>query len=109
MMSPTIVLKNNQPEIVLGSGGSNRIRTAILQVISNIIDFKMHVDAAVNSPRVHWENNVFNIEPGFSEEAIKAIESDTNQLILWNQKNMFFNVWPMSLQDIWKRSYFGFH
>jgi gamma-glutamyltranspeptidase/glutathione hydrolase len=90
MMSPTIVLKNNQPEIVLGSGGSNRIRTAIVQVISNIIDFKMHVDAAVNSPRVHWENNVFNIEPGFSEEAIKAIESDANQLILWNQKNMFF-------------------
>ncbi|MBW4640156.1 MAG: gamma-glutamyltransferase [Gloeocapsa sp. UFS-A4-WI-NPMV-4B04] len=90
MMSPTIVLKNNQPEIVLGSGGSNRIRTAILQVISNIIDFKMHVDTAVNSPRVHWENNVFNIEPGFSEEAIKAIESDANQLILWNQKNMFF-------------------
>jgi len=42
----TNCLKNNQPEIVLGSGGSNRIRTAILQVISNIVDFKMHVDVA---------------------------------------------------------------
>jgi len=51
MMAPTIVLKDNQPEIVLGSGGSNRIRTAILQVISNIIDFKMPVDVAVDSPR----------------------------------------------------------
>lgn len=90
MMAPTIVLKDNQPEIVLGSGGSNRIRTAILQVISNIIDFKMPVDIAVNSPRVHWENNIFNIEPGFSEEAIKAIMDDTNQLTLWNSKNMFF-------------------
>lgn len=90
MMAPTIVLKNNQPEIVLGSGGSNRIRTAIFQVISNIIDFKMHVDAAVNSPRVHWENNVFNIEPGFSDSVIKEIISSTEQVVLWNQKNMFF-------------------
>ena len=37
MMSPTILLRNNQPEIVLGSGGSNRIRTAILQVIPNLL------------------------------------------------------------------------
>lgn len=90
MMAPTIVLKNNQPEIVLGSGGSNRIRTAILQVISNIVDFQMHVDAAVNSPRVHWENYVFNIEPGFGDSAVKAILDDDNQLVLWNKKNMFF-------------------
>ena len=90
MMAPTIVLKDNQPEIVLGSGGANRIRTAILQVISNIIDFKMPVDVAVNSPRVHWENNVFNIEPGFSESAIKAIVDDNKQMVLWNKKNMFF-------------------
>jgi len=41
----------------------------------------MHVNDAVNSPRVHWENNVFNIEPGFSEEAIKAVLDDNNQLV----------------------------
>jgi len=90
MMAPTIVLKNNQPEIVLGSGGSNRIRTAILQVISNIIDFKMPVDLAVNSPRVHWEDNVFNLEPGFSEEAIQEILSPNDQVVLWTRKSMFF-------------------
>ena len=87
MMSPTIVLKNNQPEIALGSGGSNRIRTAILQVISNIIDFKMPVELAVNSSRIHWENNVLNIEPGLSQK-VANLESD--RVILWNQQNMFF-------------------
>ena len=87
MMSPTIVLKNNQPEIALGSGGSNRIRTAILQVISNIIDFKMPVDKAVNSPRIHWENNVLNLEPGWGKE-IDNLAND--RVILWNQQNMFF-------------------
>lgn len=90
MMSPTIVLKNHQPEIVLGSGGSKRIRTAILQVISNIIDFKMTVQEAVDSPRVHWENNLFHIEPGFPKNPnILAMPAD-HQLVHWQQKNLFF-------------------
>ena len=50
----------------------------------------MPVDVAVNSPRVHWENSVFNIEPGFSESAIEATLDDNNQLVLWKKKNMFF-------------------
>jgi gamma-glutamyltranspeptidase/glutathione hydrolase len=91
MMSPTIVLKNDQPEIVLGSGGSNRIRTAILQVISNIIDFKMSVRDAVNSPRVHWENNHFHIEPGFSPSELDQLNLPAdNQINFWQEKNMFF-------------------
>jgi gamma-glutamyltranspeptidase/glutathione hydrolase len=91
MMAPTLVLKNNQPEIVLGTGGSNRIRTAILQVISNIIDFKMPVTEAVDSPRVHWENNVFNVEPGFTEEEVNKITLPANnQLVKWQEKSLFF-------------------
>ena len=90
MMTPTIVLKDNLPEIVLGSGGANRIRTAILQVISNIIDFKMPVDRAVNSPRIHWENGVLNVEPGFGDEVIQDLLSSNENMVLWNKKNMFF-------------------
>ncbi len=91
MMSPAMVLKDGQPEIVLGSGGSNRIRTAILQVISNLIDFQMPVALAVQSPRCHWENNQFNLEPGFSEEEVSNLMLPTDtQLVLWKQKNMFF-------------------
>ena len=91
MMSPTLLLKNNQPEIVIGTGGSKRIRTAILQVISNIIDFQMPVKEAVNSPRVHWENNVFNIEPGFVEKDVDQLILPANQrLVQWQEKNLFF-------------------
>ncbi|MCA1991089.1 MAG: gamma-glutamyltransferase [Coleofasciculus sp. S288] len=91
MMSPTIVLKDNQPEIVLGSGGSNRIRTAILQVISNILDFEMSVKEAVESPRVHWENEIFNVEPGFPEAEVNKMVLPTNsQLVRWQEKNLFF-------------------
>jgi gamma-glutamyltranspeptidase/glutathione hydrolase len=91
MMSPTIVLKDGQPEIVLGSGGSKRIRTAILQVISNLIDFEMPVAQAVESPRVHLENRRFHLEPGFAPEKVtKATLPHGSEMVLWNQKNMFF-------------------
>ncbi len=95
MMSPTIVLdKNNQVKIVLGSGGSNRIRTAILQVILNIIDFDMEIDKAIESPRIHWENNVLNIEPGFPSATIEKMrefaQKKNDKIIEWSGKNMFF-------------------
>jgi gamma-glutamyltranspeptidase / glutathione hydrolase len=91
MMSPTMVLKAGKPEIVLGSGGSNRIRTAILQVISNLLDFGMSVEEAVNAPRVHWENGVFNVEPGFDNLQIDRQKFPFNETLeLWQQENMFF-------------------
>jgi gamma-glutamyltranspeptidase / glutathione hydrolase len=99
MMSPTIVLKDNRPEIVLGSGGSKRIRTAILQVISNIIDFQMPVDLAVNSSRLHWEDNVLNLEPGWNEEAIANLISADETSLLWNKQNMFFGGVHTVMED----------
>ncbi|HEY9748907.1 MAG TPA: gamma-glutamyltransferase [Allocoleopsis sp.] len=101
MMAPTIVLKDQQPEIVLGSGGSNRIRTAILQVISNILDFQMSVEQAVDSPRIHWENAVFNLEPGFSEAALKKLHVPADEeRVLWQQENMFFGGVHTVLRDV---------
>lgn len=99
MMAPTIILnEQHRPEIVLGSGGSNRIRTAIFQVLSNLVDFKMPIDQAVNSPRVHWENGTFSLEPELNggqpatiQPEIDAqrfpFDSTVNQ---WNAPNMFF-------------------
>jgi gamma-glutamyltranspeptidase/glutathione hydrolase len=93
MMSPSILLQNSQPEIGLGSGGSNRIRTAILQVICNLVDFQMSVPEAVESPRVHWENNIFNLEPPLC--ILEQNRSELNlppstKLVLWQEQNMFF-------------------
>jgi gamma-glutamyltranspeptidase / glutathione hydrolase len=91
MMSPTIVLREGTPEIVLGSGGSNRIRTAILQVISNLLDFDLSIEEAVASPRVHWENDVFNIEPISQPEIIEQMRlPQATQVVLWQEQNMFF-------------------
>ncbi len=91
MMAPTLILRDGQPEIALGSGGANRIRTAILQVISNLLDFEMSVEQAVNSPRVHWEAGVFNLEPGFERLTLDSNQFPFNETLeLWSQQNMFF-------------------
>lgn len=90
MMAPTIVLKDGQPEIALGSGGSNRIRTAIFQVISNLIDWQMPIVKAVESPRCHWDNNILNIEPGVGSEANNLKLPNDDTAILWQKKSMFF-------------------
>ena len=91
MMSPTIVLKGGKPEIVLGSGGSNRIRTAILQVISHLLDFNLPITEAVTNPRVHWEEHVFNLEPPYEADIADKLQlPETTQVICWQEKNMFF-------------------
>lgn len=93
MMAPTMILKDNKPQLSLGSGGSNRIRTAILQVISNIVDFGMPLKAAVESPRIHWEGGAFHLEPGYMESAVEGVESEflgTDRVVHWQRSNMFF-------------------
>lgn len=91
MMAPTMILRGTQPELVLGSGGSNRIRTAILQVISNLLDFGMTIEQAVSSPRIHWENGILNLEPGFEMTIGDAAEFPfTDTVEYWPQQNMFF-------------------
>lgn len=91
MMAPTIVLKDNQPYLVLGSGGSNRIRTAILQVISNVLDFGMPLTEAVQAARIHWERGVLNVEPGFDPEDMAVVAAALgDEVIGWQNQNMFF-------------------
>ncbi|MDF1611065.1 gamma-glutamyltransferase [Melioribacteraceae bacterium 09-Me] len=54
-MTPTIVLKNGKPYIVIGSPGGSRIITTVLQVILNCLEFYMNIADAINSPRIHHQ------------------------------------------------------
>ncbi len=87
MMSPTIVMHKGRPEAILGSGGSNRIRSAILQVILNLLDFKLPVEEAVNAPRTHWDKKIFQVENGIHKDQLKDVSSPVN---CWDIKNMYF-------------------
>ena len=75
-MSPTILLRGNRPEMVVGAAGGPRIITATLQTILNIIDFSMPVTSAVSSPRVHhqWLPDRLNVEARIAAETKRALE-----------------------------------
>ncbi len=90
MMAPTLVISPHGKKISLGSGGSNRLRTAILQVLVNIIDFDKSLHDAVNQPRIHFENELLSIEPGFDTDAIRVLCKQFKNHKLWEQQNLFF-------------------
>jgi len=75
-MSPTIVLKDGKPVLVTGSPGGSRIITTVLQVITNVIDFKMPLAEAVSAPRLHqqWQPEDVFVEPGFAPSVIEALK-----------------------------------
>jgi gamma-glutamyltranspeptidase/glutathione hydrolase len=90
MMAPTIVMNGERPEIVLGTGGSKRIRNVIVQVILNVIDHGMGVAQAVDAPRVHWDGAVFHIEPGVGEDVAEALRADGVKVNVWVDKEVYF-------------------
>ena len=90
MMAPGLLLDRDGGMTALGSGGSNRIRTAILQVVSNIVDFHQSAEAAVDSPRIHIETEVLNIEPGLAGGRSRDLLDAFPEHRLFEQPNMFF-------------------
>lgn len=90
MMCPVIVVKAGQPILALGSGGSNRIRSAILQVISNLLDFKLPLSQAVEAPRLHFEDAVVQLEGGMTAAVADQFEAAGYQVNRWPNRNMFF-------------------
>jgi len=90
MMSPTLVLRQNKPVLAVGSGGSNRLRSAILQLISNWLDFDMPLAEAVDAPRVHFEDNQLQLEGGILPEVAHQLEAAGYAINRWPERNMFF-------------------
>lgn len=76
-MTPTIVLKNNKPFLVLGTPGGTTIPTSVFQTLVNIIEFGMSPEDAVNKPKFHhqWLPDVIFVENNFDATVIKQLES----------------------------------
>jgi gamma-glutamyltranspeptidase/glutathione hydrolase len=90
MMSPTVAELADGTRYALGSGGANRIRSAITQVLINLLDFGMSLEQAVAAPRIHLEGEMLSIEAGFGDEALRTLESSAPRTHLWPDKNLFF-------------------
>jgi gamma-glutamyltranspeptidase / glutathione hydrolase len=91
MMAPTILLQPDGTVIALGTGGSNRIRTAILQVAVNLLDHGMSLEDAVEAPRLHVEKcGTVSFEPGLSEAAQVELLKLEDKAHAWPARNLFF-------------------
>lgn len=75
-MTPTIVLKDNSPYIVVGTPGGTTIPTSVFQSIVNIVDFGLSPEDAVNQPKFHhqWLPDQIFIERNFPASLRKALE-----------------------------------
>ena len=87
MMAPTVVERDGEVLLTLGSAGSNRIRSAILQVILGVIDRGLSLVDAVEAPRVHWEAGTVYAEPGADADALAAAGYE---VALFESLNVFF-------------------
>jgi gamma-glutamyltranspeptidase/glutathione hydrolase len=74
MMSPTLVLDDDGLAVAAGSAGGTRLRPALVQVLSGILDEGLAPQGAVDRPRLHSAGEIVRIEPGFEEEALAALE-----------------------------------
>ena len=90
MMAPTVVLRDGEIELALGSAGSNRLRSAITQVIRYVVDYGLPVDEAVRRERMHHEAGVLHVEGGFDDAALTELERRGYRLVRWKGVNLFF-------------------
>jgi gamma-glutamyltranspeptidase/glutathione hydrolase len=91
MMSPTLLIADDGAVTVMGTGGANRIRTALVQVISLLCDHGADAVRAVAAPRIHYEDGVLNAEvfdSGDGGDALAALEPA--KLVRFSEQSLFF-------------------
>lgn len=89
MMAPSVVLAPDGTALALGSGGSERIRSALTQVLVNLLDRGMTLEQAVEHPRMHWDGAVLQTEPGLADGVLNALHR-RHEVNLWEGRNLYF-------------------
>ena len=90
MMAPTVITRGGEPVVALGSAGSNRLRSAILQTVVSVVDAGWDLPAAINRARVHAEGGQLEVEGGISDEVVAALAADGHVIHRWGDRNLFF-------------------
>jgi gamma-glutamyltranspeptidase / glutathione hydrolase len=89
-MAPSIVLADGHTRVVVGSAGSNRLRSAILQIVVNVVAREQGAQEALSAPRVHFEDNRLNLEGGIDRAVADALEGSGYDVVRWSDLNLYF-------------------
>ncbi len=90
MMAPSVLLEDDRVRLVVGSGGSKRIRTAIFQVLSSVVDFGLSARDAVEAPRVHWDGERIQAEPEAVDAEAARLVAGLGPLNAWPERDVYF-------------------
>ncbi len=90
MMAPVVVLEGGRPRLIVGSGGSTRIRSAILQTLSNLLDYRLPLEQAVNLARVHLDGELLQCEAGYDPRAVDELEAMGYRVNRWSARSIYF-------------------
>lgn len=89
MMAPSLVLQGEEIKLVIGSGGSKRIRTAVSQVLEQVFEWGRPLQEAVDAPRLHWDGEVLQIEPGYGASALARLATEV-MVNEWQGQGVYF-------------------
>jgi len=89
-MSPSIVLRDGRPRLVVGSAGSLRLRGAVMQIVVNVVGHGLDVPDAIDRPRVHLEGDHLHCEGGHDPDELERLEAMGWDVVRWRRQNLYF-------------------
>jgi gamma-glutamyltranspeptidase/glutathione hydrolase len=90
MMSPSLVSRDGRARLVVGSAGSLRLRSAVLQVIVNVVGHALPVEEALEQPRVHVEEPYLHCEGGHDQDVVDRLVAMGWDVVRWRRRNLYF-------------------
>jgi gamma-glutamyltranspeptidase / glutathione hydrolase len=90
MMSPSVVLRDGKPHLVVGSAGSLRLRGAVMQIVVNVVAHGLRVEDAIERPRVHLEGEDLHCEGGHDAAELDELEKKGWNVTRWRRRNLYF-------------------
>ena len=90
MMAPTLVMGDDGSILAMGTGGSERIRSAIAQVLLRTIDLHEDLTDAIGAPRLHASNDLIDIEPGFPSDLVARMHEGHSPVREWPSADLYF-------------------
>jgi len=90
MMAPTLVAGQDGSLLALGTGGSERIRSAMTQVLLRTLDQGEDLASAIAAPRMHAGGDLLDIEPGFPESILGRMREGHPRVREWPSADLFF-------------------
>ncbi len=90
MMAPSIMRATDGSVLVAGTGGSERIRSALTTVLARTLDLQMDPASAIGAPRLHVTEDIIEVEPGLPHDVLDALRASPRPVREWPAADLFY-------------------